>query len=113
VGAGETGLQFLPNLHQLTGADIAASTNKTGNQALGADWNIENIAFVGTTKKAIAFIDPTVENYQRLVAGVVPGGEAIVLAPKRDGVEQITQIFSNSSHVATLHIVCHGSADTL
>jgi superfamily II DNA/RNA helicase len=74
---------------------------------------IEDIALVGTTKKAIAFIDPSVENYQRLVAGVVPGAEAIVLAPKRDGVEQITQIFSKSSHVATLHIVCHGSAGTL
>ena len=41
VAAGETGLQFIQNLHQLTGANIAASNNKTGNQALGGDWELE------------------------------------------------------------------------
>ena len=41
VAAGETGLQFIQNLHQLTGADIAASNNKTGNKALGGDWELE------------------------------------------------------------------------
>ncbi|MDB9514226.1 DUF4347 domain-containing protein, partial [Kamptonema animale CS-326] len=41
VAATETGLQFIQNLHQLTGADIAASNNKTGNKALGGDWELE------------------------------------------------------------------------
>ena len=41
VAAGETGLQFIENLHQLTGANIAASNNKTGNQVLGGDWELE------------------------------------------------------------------------
>jgi hypothetical protein len=41
VASVETGLQFIQNLHQLTGADIAASNNKTGNQALGGDWELE------------------------------------------------------------------------
>ncbi|MDB9511191.1 DUF4347 domain-containing protein [Kamptonema animale CS-326] len=41
VAAGETGLQFIQNLYQLTGADIAASNNKTGNKALGGDWELE------------------------------------------------------------------------
>ncbi|PSB13434.1 hypothetical protein C7B69_20300, partial [filamentous cyanobacterium Phorm 46] len=70
---------------------------------------IEDIALVGTTKKAIAFIDPTVEDYQMLVAGVVPGIEAVVLDPKRDGVEQITQILGNSNFVEAVHIISHGS----
>ncbi|MEG3835181.1 choice-of-anchor D domain-containing protein, partial [Microcoleus sp. Z1_C3] len=41
VAAGETGLQFIENLHLLTGANIAASNNKTGNKALGGDWELE------------------------------------------------------------------------
>jgi hypothetical protein len=41
VAAGETGLQFIENLHQLTGANIAASNNKTGNQVSGGDWELE------------------------------------------------------------------------
>ena len=41
VAATEIGLQFIQNLHQLTGANIAASNNKTGNQALGGDWELE------------------------------------------------------------------------
>jgi Domain of unknown function (DUF4347)/Domain of unknown function (DUF5122) beta-propeller len=41
VAATEIGLQFIQNLHQLTGANIAASKNKTGNQALGGDWELE------------------------------------------------------------------------
>ncbi|HLO50635.1 MAG TPA: ELWxxDGT repeat protein [Kamptonema sp.] len=41
VGAQQTGLQFVQKLHQLTGADIAASDDKTGNQALDGDWDLE------------------------------------------------------------------------
>ena len=38
VAKGETGLQFIQNLQQLTVADIAASDNKTGK---GGDWKLE------------------------------------------------------------------------
>ncbi|MEG4632126.1 DUF4347 domain-containing protein, partial [Microcoleus sp. AR_TQ3_B6] len=41
VAAKETGLQFIQKLHQLTGANIAASNNKTGNRAAGGDWELE------------------------------------------------------------------------
>ncbi|HCV31492.1 MAG TPA: hypothetical protein DGO89_15690, partial [Microcoleaceae bacterium UBA9251] len=74
---------------------------------------IEDIALVGTTKKAIAFINPTVEDYQMLVEGVVPGIQAVVLDPKRDGVEQITQILGKSSFVEAIHIISHGSPGSL
>jgi hypothetical protein len=33
--------QFLERLSELTGADIAASANPTGNAALGGDWELE------------------------------------------------------------------------
>ncbi|MEA5520611.1 Ig-like domain-containing protein [Limnoraphis robusta] len=41
VAAGDAGIEFIEKLHQITGAKIAASANKTGNAALGGDWNLE------------------------------------------------------------------------
>lgn len=41
VAAGETGDDFIRSLSQLTGADVAASNNLTGNAALGGDWTLE------------------------------------------------------------------------
>ncbi len=41
VAAGTTGMQFIANLAQATGADVAASTNLTGSAALGGDWVLE------------------------------------------------------------------------
>ncbi len=41
VGAGEGGAQFVSTLAQLTGADVAASTDLTGAAALGGNWALE------------------------------------------------------------------------
>jgi glucose/arabinose dehydrogenase len=41
VGAGADGLEFVKQLSQMSGADIAASNNITGNAALGGDWELE------------------------------------------------------------------------
>lgn len=41
VAAGETGMTFIERLSLLVGADVAASTDKTGNTALGGDWELE------------------------------------------------------------------------
>jgi hypothetical protein len=41
VAAGPTGTQLIQSLSQLTGADIAASTNLTGSAAQGGDWQLE------------------------------------------------------------------------
>ncbi len=41
VAAGDAGAEFIEKLHQLTGANIAASATKTGNSALGGDWHLE------------------------------------------------------------------------
>ena len=41
VAAGAAGQAFVTQLHQLTGADIAASTDLTGTAALGGDWQLE------------------------------------------------------------------------
>ncbi|MEO1430375.1 MAG: DUF4347 domain-containing protein [Cyanobacteria bacterium J06632_19] len=41
VAAGESGVEFVQQLSELTGADIAASTDLTGNSSLGGDWDLE------------------------------------------------------------------------
>lgn len=56
----------------------------------------------------VVFIDPAVENYQSLAAGVVIGTEVVVLDAQRDGVEQINQVLAGHWGLASLHIVSHG-----
>ncbi len=41
VGTGSIGLDFINELSQMTGADIAASNDLTGNSQLGGDWDLE------------------------------------------------------------------------
>ena len=50
VAAGETGQAFIEGLHQLTGANIAASTGKIGNAQQGGTWELEvKIGQIATT----------------------------------------------------------------
>jgi Ca2+-binding RTX toxin-like protein len=53
VAAGKAGLAFVQRLSQLTGANIAASDNLTGNAALGGDWELE--VTTGAIETPIAF----------------------------------------------------------
>ncbi|MFM6048589.1 MAG: DUF4347 domain-containing protein, partial [Dolichospermum sp.] len=41
VAAGDAGTEFIHKLHQITNATISASTTKTGNAALGGNWQLE------------------------------------------------------------------------
>ncbi len=61
----------------------------------------------------IVFIDPTVEDYQSLMDGVVARTEVILLNPSQDGVEQITEHLINCSTLDNVHIVSHGSPGCL
>ena len=42
VAAGDAGEEFLERLHQLTGANIAASAGRVGNTAKGGSWHLEH-----------------------------------------------------------------------
>ncbi|WP_227498710.1 tandem-95 repeat protein [Synechococcus sp. PCC 7336] len=53
VAAGGMGQLFIQQLHQLTGANIAASTGIVGNTANGANWQLD--ARAGEVKTSIAF----------------------------------------------------------
>ncbi|BDI15194.1 hypothetical protein ANSO36C_09960 [Nostoc cf. commune SO-36] len=62
VALGDAGAEFVQKLHQLTGANIAASRQRIGNAALGGNWELEvctaqmevSLAFTETTRKAYA-----------------------------------------------------------
>ena len=57
----------------------------------------------------LVFIDPQVENYQSLVAGVLPNTSVVVLDADQDGIEQISQVLATHRQINSLHIVSHGA----
>jgi|GEM_PF-1122674 len=62
VASGDAGGEFIAKLHQLTGANIAASRQRIGNAALGGSWELEvrtaemevSLAIAETTRQAYA-----------------------------------------------------------
>ena len=73
VAAGETGLNFVKHLSEITGADIAASNNITGSAAFGGDWNLE-VQFGEIETQPLNF-----PNYNYTLAGLTgtPDSKAI------------------------------------
>ncbi|MGF1590592.1 MAG: DUF4347 domain-containing protein [Pleurocapsa sp.] len=61
VAAGDAGEEFIAKLHEITGAEIAASATRTGNAALGGDWNLE--VTTGNLAVSLAFEQETLDNY--------------------------------------------------
>ncbi|MEH1902402.1 MAG: DUF4347 domain-containing protein [Nostoc sp.] len=57
----------------------------------------------------LVFIDPQVENYQSLVAGVLPNTTVIILDADQNGIEQISQVLATYGVINSLHIVSHGA----
>ncbi|MCA9167755.1 MAG: DUF4347 domain-containing protein [Planctomycetales bacterium] len=65
TGAGTLGARFIEQLASLTGADVAASTDRTGNANAGGDWLLERQ--VGTIEASIALSERARENYDALL----------------------------------------------
>ncbi|MEL6897416.1 MAG: DUF4347 domain-containing protein, partial [Planctomycetota bacterium] len=66
VAAGESGRSFMRQFASITGADIAASTNKTGNDHAGADWILERS--VGTIEHTLVVSDQLRHHYNGTMA---------------------------------------------
>ena len=66
VAAGDTGKQFITKLANLTGADIAATAQPTGNKALGGNWELE--VTTSDFEFALAFEPETMANYESILA---------------------------------------------
>ena len=46
------------------------------------------------TVKQLVFIDSQVENYQFLASEIIPGIEVVILQKDRDGITQISEVYS-------------------
>jgi riboflavin synthase len=64
-------------------------------------------------RKAIAFIDRGIDDYQTLVNGVNAGITVHVLDSRKDGVAQITDILQQQADVDAIHIISHGKIGCL
>jgi hypothetical protein len=65
VGSGEEGMDFLKDLKELTGADIAASNDPTGSSDLGGDWDLE--VELGIIESQMPFDLAALEEYNHLL----------------------------------------------
>lgn len=61
VATGDKGNTFIEQLSNLTGADIAASLDPTGNAQLGGDWELERST--GEIESALAFTPQSMQAY--------------------------------------------------
>src|SRR6476661_8239404 len=71
VAAGKSGHQFLTQLHQLTGANIAANSQPTGNSELGGTWDIPQLIPPSNQKPKLALTETTLKTYSS-VLGFAP-----------------------------------------
>ncbi|ELR99535.1 DUF4347 domain-containing protein [Gloeocapsa sp. PCC 73106] len=61
VALGNIGSQFVQKLHQLTGANLAASTQRVGNNAKGGTWDLEYK--IGQVTEKLAFLPKITATY--------------------------------------------------
>ncbi|MFK8113167.1 MAG: DUF4347 domain-containing protein [Rubripirellula sp.] len=61
TGAGDLGQRFIQRLAQLTGADVAASEDRTGSARAAANWDLEYT--VGTIEASLALDAAALANY--------------------------------------------------
>jgi hypothetical protein len=69
--AGDRGHKFLTQLHQLTGANIAANPYPTGNSQLGGNWDIPQLIPPSPEKPKLALTETTLKTYSG-VLGFAP-----------------------------------------
>ena len=70
LAASPTGVTFIEQLSLLTGADVAASADLTGNSVLGGDWVLERA--VGSIQTAVAPSTALQQNWNALLANIAP-----------------------------------------
>ena len=61
----------------------------------------------------VAFVDPTVPNYQEMLAGMDPNIEVIMLDGGQDGIEQMAETLSGRTGIDAIHLISHGSSGEL
>ncbi|NES65399.1 MAG: DUF4347 domain-containing protein, partial [Okeania sp. SIO2D1] len=65
VAAGDAGTEYLEKLHQITGANIAASAQATGSSAMGGNWQLE--VTKGEIEVSLAFSDDIQKQWEHIL----------------------------------------------
>ncbi|MFM6251007.1 MAG: DUF4347 domain-containing protein, partial [Dolichospermum sp.] len=99
VAAGDAGAEFIHKLHQITNATISASTTKTGNAALGGNWELEGTSphsFIGKGVRGLGsvFNAHTLHTYQGVLAPTLVGNY------DTSGYANDVQVVGNYAYVA-------------
>jgi Ca2+-binding RTX toxin-like protein len=69
VATGESGERFIQQISELTGADVAASTDRTGSAILGGDWKLE--AQTGKIESSLAFSQQAMQSYTGVLSSLL------------------------------------------
>lgn len=67
----------------------------------------------GDIPSEIAFVDPTVPDYQSLIVGMGPNVQIVMLDGSQDGMEQIAASLSGRTGIDAIHIISHGAEGQL
>ncbi|MBD2141915.1 DUF4347 domain-containing protein, partial [Anabaena sp. FACHB-1250] len=74
---------------------------------------MSNNSFLRQTATTIVFIDASLSDYHTLQAGIIEGVKTVIISPKQDGIEQVSQILQQHPHITTIHILSHGAPGCL
>ncbi|MEY3867076.1 MAG: hypothetical protein RLZZ338_967, partial [Cyanobacteriota bacterium] len=66
------------------------------------------ISCINTIFTQIAFINPNLPDAQKLIDGITPNTEVIILEPTENGIEQITETLVSRDNITSIHIISHG-----
>ncbi|MBM2811232.1 MAG: hypothetical protein HW416_1991, partial [Chloroflexi bacterium] len=87
--------------------DVEASA--AGEQSPAAMTTEPLVSEPAAAGREIVFIDPGVEDYQILLAGIEPRAEVVLLNGDRDGMEQIAEVLAGRTDIDAVHIISHGT----
>ncbi len=73
TGKGSRGADLMQAISLLTGADVAASDDVTGNKSIGADWDLERT--IGTIDVSLAFSTDNVAGFSSRLDTITAQGE--------------------------------------
>jgi hypothetical protein len=96
----------------------AAVSGDSTSETQGATDSQELLQAVTTylpveSRQEIAFVDPTVPDYQQMIAGMGPNVEVVVLDGTRDGMEQIAESLAGRTGIDAIHLISHGDPGQL
>lgn len=66
-----------------------------------------------STNRTLAIIDGAIADADRLIAGLSPNVDVLILDPSQDGIAQISEALAGRSNLTSLQLFTHGTDNTL